>query len=145
MAKFCISNYFDFGFEYCLYCLVVLNYLGTDFEKSHFPYILQHYLLYVCICINVIGDFMRLSEYKCEENIKQEKKQKNEEKIEDMYEKYKNFNQNDLTNELFNNIAKQKKDGTFDYEKIKNTITQIMPYLKAEQQKNLLSILEKIK
>ena len=50
-----------------------------------------------------------------------------------------------LTNELFNNIAKQKKDGTFDYEKIKNTITQIMPYLNAEQQKNLLSILEKIK
>ena len=88
---------------------------------------------------------MRLSEYKCEENIKQEKKQKNEEKIEDMYEKYKNFNKNDLTNELFNNIAKQKKDGTFDYEKIKNTITQIMPYLNAEQQKNLLSILEKIK
>ena len=88
---------------------------------------------------------MRLSEYKCEENIKKEKKQKNEEKIEDMYEKYKNFNQNDLTNELFNNIAKQKKDGTFDYEKIKNTITQIMPYLNAERQKNLLSILEKIK
>lgn len=88
---------------------------------------------------------MKLSEYKCEENIKQGKKQKNEEKIEDMYEKYKNFNQNDLTNELFNNIAKQKKDGTFDYEKIKNTITQIMPYLNAEQQKNLLSILEKIK
>ncbi len=91
---------------------------------------------------------MKLSEYKCED--KKNKKinkntQQKKENIENLYEKYKNFNQNDLTSELFNNIEKQKNEGTFDYEKIKNTISQIMPYLNGEQQKNMLSILEKIK
>lgn len=91
---------------------------------------------------------MKLSEYKCEDK-KNEKinksRQQKDEKIENLYEKYKNFNQNDLTSELFNNIEKQKNEGTFDYGKIINTISQIMPYLNSEQQKKMLSILEKIK
>ena len=93
---------------------------------------------------------MKLSEYKPEENCdtnkkSHEKKVEENKSIEEMYNIYKNFSQDELTNELFKNIAKQKSDGTFDYEKINQTISQVLPYLNENQKNNLMTILQKIK
>lgn len=90
---------------------------------------------------------MKLSEFcqkdeNCEQT--QEKVQKNQENIENLYEKYKNFSSDELLGELYKNVAKQKTDGTFDYEKIKNTISGVLPYLNESQKNNLMTILEKI-
>lgn len=90
---------------------------------------------------------MKLSEFcpkdeNCEN--RQEKKQKNQENIENLYEKYKNYNSDELLNELYKNVAKQKNDGTFDYQNIKNTISNVLPYLNESQKNNLMTILEKI-
>lgn len=95
---------------------------------------------------------MKLSEFipQKEENTKSmqensEKMQKNTQNIEEIYNNYKNFNSEQLTEELYKNIAKQKCDGTFDYEKIQSLIQNVMPYLGEEQKNNLLSIMQKIK
>lgn len=95
---------------------------------------------------------MKLSEFipQKEENTKSmqensEKMQKNTQNIEEIYNNYKNFNSEQLTEELYKNIAKQKSDGTFDYEKIQSLIQNVMTYLGEEQKNNLLSIMQKIK
>lgn len=95
---------------------------------------------------------MKLSEFipKKEENTKKyeeniEKIQNNSQNIEQLYNNYKNLNQEQLTEELYKNIAKQKNDGTFDFQKIQSIIQNVMPYLGEEQKNNLLSIMQKIK
>ena len=58
---------------------------------------------------------------------------------------HKNKNANQLMEELLKNVTKSKSEGNFDFEKISESIKQIMPYLTQEQQQNIMTILHKIK
>ena len=89
---------------------------------------------------------MKLSEYKNEQNQQETNKNKAPEKsVEDLYNTYKNMNQSELMQTLFSEVAKQKQQGSFDYNKLQNSLNQVMPYLNDEQKKNLLTILQQLK
>ena len=99
----------------------------------------------------VIGVFMKLSEFKNKETdgIKQtEQKQTNEssnKSVEEMYNNYKNMNSTQLMQELFSQVNMQKQNGTFNFDKLNESINQVLPYLGEEQKNNLLSILNSLK
>ena len=90
---------------------------------------------------------MKFSEFAKNNTFEQKanKQQKNNESIEDMYEKYKDFSQSQLMDELSKQVAKQKKEGNFDFEKIMNSVNSIMPYLNDEQKQNIIMLLNNLK
>ena len=77
---------------------------------------------------------------------KTEKMAKEEtEKVERLYEQYKDKNEDELLNELFKNVAKQKSEGTFNYNSLIDTINKLSPFLTKEQNLRLNDLLQKIK
>ena len=94
---------------------------------------------------------MKLSEFKNKETdgIKPtEQKQANEssnKSVEEMYNNYKNMNSAQLMQELFSQVNMQKQNGTFNFDKLNESINQVLPYLGEEQKNNLLSILNSLK
>lgn len=83
----------------------------------------------------------------CENNSKQNEFKQNQEtkKIEKIYDSLKDKNEDELLNELFKNVNKQKEDGTFDYVSLKETINKISAFLTPEQKTKINDLLEKIK
>lgn len=70
----------------------------------------------------------------------------NTKKVEDLYDKYKDKNQDELLNELFSSVQKQKENGTFNYDAICDMVNKMSPFLTKEQNlkiKELLSRLNK--
>ena len=47
--------------------------------------------------------------------------------------------------ELAKNVAKQKQNGTFDFDSISQSINAILPYLSEEQRQNIMTLLSTIK
>lgn len=60
------------------------------------------------------------------------------------YNKYKDYSQDELINTLYQNIQNSKKNGTFNYTQIKNSIDAITPMLSSEQQILLQKLLKEI-
>ena len=89
-----------------------------------------------------LSDFKETSKVQ-DNTINQQNKQQST--PEEMFNTYKDMDQSQLMSELTKNIAKQKQDGSFDYNKIVSSISQVMPYLTGEQQQNLMTILNQIK
>ena len=87
------------------------------------------------------SDFAKNKTYERNEMSKSESNQN----IENLYEKYKDYSQAELMEELAKQVAKQKKDGSFDFEKIMNSVNTILPYLNQEQKENILNLLSSIK
>lgn len=79
------------------------------------------------------------------EKINDNEARDNTKKIEDLYEKYKDKNEDELLNELLKNVEKQKKEGSFNYQGLINTIDKISPFLSKEQNLRIKEILENIK
>ncbi|MBE7082588.1 MAG: hypothetical protein E7378_02805 [Clostridiales bacterium] len=78
-------------------------------------------------------------------NIDQTNAKQVEQKVEDLYNKYKGKDQDQLLTQLFENVQKQKSEGTFDYQKLCAMIDKISPFLSVEQQQKIKSLLAKIK
>lgn len=70
------------------------------------------------------------------------KKNVKEEDVKSAYDKYKNLSQNQLMQELFATVNKQKQDGTFDKNQLLNMISAIAPSLSDEQRQRLYSLLD---
>ena len=68
----------------------------------------------------------------------------NTKNVEELYDKYKDKNEDELLSELFKNVAKQKEDGTFNYEGLLNTINKVSPFLSKEQNLKIKEILKNI-
>ena len=64
---------------------------------------------------------------------------------ENLYNQYKNYSQDELTEMLYSQVLRDKQNGTFDMAKIENSINMILPYVSASQRQNLLNMLEKIR
>ena len=78
-------------------------------------------------------------------NIDKSKAKQVEQKVEDLYNKYKGKDQDQLLVQLFENVQKQKSEGTFDYQSLCVIIDKISPFLSDEQQQKIKSLLTKIK
>ena len=74
-------------------------------------------------------------------NIKDFKTENNEEKVKQTYEKYKNYSQDELLQELMRSVNAQKQNGTFDKERLISTLSLVMPSLNSEQRRKLEELL----
>ncbi len=97
---------------------------------------------------------MKLSEFKTKNSQakKTTDKTKNEmnnnvhqKSVEELYDTYKDMNQDQLLSQLFKQVENQKKDGTFNFERLNDYAKQISPFLNEEQKNNLMTILNQIK
>ena len=82
--------------------------------------------------INLKEDFMNIKDFKTENN---------EEKVKQTYEKYKNYSQDELLQELMRSVNAQKQNGTFDKERLLSTLSLVMPSLNSEQRRKLEELL----
>ena len=64
--------------------------------------------------------------------------------IMELLTKYGGKSQNELINEFYKLVDKQKKEGTFDKNKIVNIASAIMPFLNSEQKNLVSNILNKV-
>lgn len=71
--------------------------------------------------------------------------QSKEDKIKESYDNLKDCSSNELMERLQKEIAKQKKNGTFDYDALLNTFEKIKIYLPDETYKNMLRIIDALK
>lgn len=63
----------------------------------------------------------------------------------DLFDTYKNMDQSELMKTIMDEVSQQKQKGTFDYEKLNASLSQVLPFLSDEQKNNLLTILQKLK
>ena len=82
--------------------------------------------------INLKEDFMNIKDFKTENN---------EEKVKQTYEKYKNYSQDELLQELMRSVNAQKQNGTFDKQRLISTLSLVMPSLNSEQRRKLEELL----
>ena len=88
---------------------------------------------------------IKLSDMK---NINLEENSKNEENsnvLNETYEELKNASTDELMKRLQSEVKKQKVDGTFDIENIKDNIDKIKGYLPQDTYQNMLNILDSLK
>ena len=88
---------------------------------------------------------MKLSEFKSKQNTDTQKEEQQTNKVEQLFNNYKDMNSNELMQELMKNVANGKRDGSFDFDKLKQSVEQVMPYLSQSQQQIVLNLLEQIK
>lgn len=73
-----------------------------------------------------------------------EKEEQNKENLEKKVEEYKSMSENELKNELFRQVAMQKKEGSFNINALRDMAGQIRGVIGEESYKNICSLLEEI-
>lgn len=74
---------------------------------------------------------------KNDENMKQN--------LQNKFNEFSQMSQDDLTQELFKEVAKQKNNGTFDYQKLEQTLNILRPTLGEENYQNMKRMLENLR
>ena len=87
---------------------------------------------------------MRLSDFN---NNKTEKVEENvtEKNIMDKYNQYKDLSSDQLSQELFKEVSRQKTNGTFDYQRLESMLDSIKGSLSDENYQNMKRILETLR
>lgn len=78
-------------------------------------------------------------------NEQKSKAENAEKQVENLYNTYKGKSEDELLFELVNHVAKQKENGTFDYQNLENILSKIMPFLNDRQKEKLNDVLKQIK
>lgn len=86
------------------------------------------------------SDFCNNSNFKNSSNSKEEI-QKDAKKL---YDKYKNYSENDLLNEFLTTSKSKLKDGSLTKDKIQNTVNSLAPFLNASQKEYLKELIGKL-
>ena len=68
-----------------------------------------------------------------------------EEDVRRTYDNYKNMSQSQLNASLLDEVAKQKANGTFDYEALSNMVDSLRGVLPENDYKNVKRLLENIR
>lgn len=68
-----------------------------------------------------------------------------EEYLKQKYNQLKDKNPNELMDDLFDEVARQKNAGSFDFESLLSSVEAMAPFLSAEQYANIQNLLKKIK
>ena len=85
--------------------------------------------------INLKEDFMNIKDFRTENS---------EEKVKQTYEKYKNYSQDELLQELMRSVNAQKQNGTFDKQRLISTLSLVLPSLNDEQRSKLEELLSRL-
>ena len=84
----------------------------------------------------------RLSEFQPRNEFKQKTQ---EEQLREKYDNYKNMDQSQLNNQLFQEVARQKSAGTFDYNALSNMVENLRGSLPQSDYENIKRILETLR
>ena len=88
---------------------------------------------------------MKLSDFSRNENIKEPQKNITDKDIMDKYNQYKDLSSDQLSQELFREVSKQKANGTFNYNQLENMLESLKGSLSEENYQNMRRILESLK
>lgn len=66
-------------------------------------------------------------------------------KAQKLYNEYKDLSQDELIAELYKHVAKQKQNGTFDYNSLCKMLGEVSPFLTEEQKQKMEQILKDLK
>ena len=80
----------------------------------------------------------------CKENGKKSQNYENKD-IKQTYEELKGLGEDELSQKLFEEVKKQKQEGTFDYEGLAKNLEMMKAFLPNETYLNMKNLLEKIK
>ena len=69
----------------------------------------------------------------------------NEKSLQDAYNKYKDLPQSELFSTLMSEVAKQKENGTFDYNALENMVNGMQNAMPKENFENIKRILNRLK
>lgn len=88
---------------------------------------------------------MKLSDFSRNENVKEPQKNITDKDIMDKYNQYKDLSSDQLSQELFREVSKQKANGTFNYNQLENMLESLKGSLSEENYQNMRRILESLK
>jgi hypothetical protein len=77
-------------------------------------------------------------------NIKDFRTENSEERVKQTYEKYKDYSQDELMQELLRSVNAQKQNGTFDKQRLISTLSLVLPSLNDEQRSKLEELLSRL-
>lgn len=84
----------------------------------------------------------KLSEFE----FKQESNNKSQEKLlRDKYDEFKGMNKEELNSKLFEEVSRQKQNGTFDFQSLSNMVESLRGSLPEGDYNNLKRILESLR
>lgn len=93
-----------------------------------------------------LSEFAKGQKTHNENNVDKEKKtEKKSKTYEDLYNEYKDLPNDELLKSLFQEVQKQKQNGTFDFLKLQKSVDLIKPYLNDMQKNNIADLMEKLK
>ncbi len=87
----------------------------------------------------------KLSDFKSKNEEQKKDRDVSEIDLQNIYNHYKDMSQDDLSKELFSEVARQKSQGTFDYNRLNFMIDSIRPSLTNEQYENMKRMLDSLK
>lgn len=67
-----------------------------------------------------------------------------QQEVKDLYEKYKDYSQDQLLSEFLSSSKKKIKQGSLSKEKLENTIDTLSPYINSEQKSFLDNLIKKL-
>jgi len=74
-----------------------------------------------------------------------EKKKPSEEELKEKFDTYKDMSKEELNSQLFKEVARQKSQGTFDYNALENMVESLQGSLSAQDYNNIKRLLESLK
>lgn len=83
----------------------------------------------------------KLSEF----NFEKKEKTVNEEDVRGQFEKYKDMSKQELNYQLLSEVARQKSQGTFDYDKLSQMVEGLKGSLPEQDYNNIKRILESLR
>ncbi len=84
----------------------------------------------------------RLSQFQGKENKENAQKQATEGDIKAKFDQYKNMSQEELNDTLFQEVARQKQAGTFDYEGLSRMVGSLKGALPPQDYENIKRLLD---
>ncbi len=78
------------------------------------------------------------------EDIKNSTNDKTKQEVNDLYNKYKNYSQEELMNEFISTAKNKLQNGDLTQNKLQNTINSLSPFLNESQKEYLNNIIRKI-
>lgn len=88
---------------------------------------------------------MKLSEFKNEKQNSQKTSAKSDADLMDKYNELKDLSHDDLSKKLIDEVARQKQNGTFNYNQILQTMESLKGFMPQENYENMKRILDTLK
>lgn len=85
-----------------------------------------------------LSDFKNSNKEKLKSNVSQAE-------IQDKFNQYKDMSKEQLNNQLLSEVAKQKMQGTFDYENLERMVNSLQGSLSNQEFENIKRLLESLK